>query len=626
MKRILFNLIAVAPIFAQQPPIASDPVPQPPLPPGIQLQLPQANPAPRNEIIRPPAPVMPRVQIQRDDPTFPVPANGGASASFEGVARVGRPIQFRVTVIGVTRFLDTPQIPEVEGMTFQAAGRTMTGGGAMVFNFIAIPSRAGTFVVPGFDYASGGRVFPIPQTRLEVAEAQPGEARYQPVISSIEMPKRDFFVGETIPARILFIETPDESPTYVQHVAKTSGTVVFRVENMHRTVEVEVNGAKRRAIAKPVQITPLKEGATEVNCQVIVHVQKRDVSGMGNPGFAMQVQSTIDVPSTLIKVLPLPTVGRLPGFTGAIGQFALSAPKVSANEVEMGEPIILTIALTGEGNLSGVYAPELPADNADWQTFKPTTDLTAANDESAPLLATKTFTYTLIPKRVTARGTPVIPFSYFDPVKGKYVDITVPPQPVKVNAPAVAEPAAVAEEKPKEEEELKGPKPIEPALTGLAETSGMWTHSLRPALWSRWFLAAQLFPIAFITVLWLWRRRCEHLAANPQIMRRRKARVAARAALGEARTAARRGDSGAFLAASTRAIREAAAPLDTAQADSLTQEEVLNILRNDERASKTAKAIFEHGEAHRYGANGTLKPDALMSDLEHTLARLSAKA
>ncbi len=602
MKRILFNLILAAPLLAQQSPVASDPAPAPPRPvPAPRFVLPQ------------------------QDPVLPLALNGGAAASFDAGARVGRPVPFRITVLGLTRLLDSPQIPEVEGLTFQTTGRpSMTGDGAIVFNYIAIPSRVGRFVVPSFEFPAGGRNITIPQARVDVADALPGEARYQPLLASIDMPKRDFYVGETIPARILFIETPDETPTYVQHVAKTSGSVVFRVENMHRSVEVEVEGAKRRAIAKPVQITPLKEGPTDVNCQVIVHVQKRDVGGFRG-GINMQGQSTIDVPSTHFNVLPLPTTGRLPGFTGAIGQFALSAPKVSGNEVEMGEPITLAISLTGEGNLAGVSAPELP-DNADWQTYKPTTDLAAANDEDAPLLATKTFTYTLVPKRAGVRATPAIPFSYFDPVKAQFIDVTIPPQPMKVTASTVPEPPAVATEKPKEEEEAKGPKRIEPALTGLAESSGLWTHSLRPALWSRWFLALQLTPIVFLAALWARRKSREHHAANPQIMRRRKARAAARLALGEARNAARLGDSTAFLTASTRAIREAAAPLDTAQAGSLTQEEVLHILRDDERASQTARAIFDHAEAHRYGANGAIKPDKLMPDLEHTLARLSAKA
>ena len=548
---------------------------------------------------------------------------------FAGPARVGRPVEFRVTVMGITRLVEPPQLPEVDGMTFQAAGRSMMASGVTTYRFIAIPQRAGTVTVPSFEMAVGDRKITIPKSQIEVAEAQPGEQRYQPLQSSLDLPKRDFYVGETIPGRLLFVETPDESPTYIQHVAKTSGAAVFQIDNSTRSIEIDVNGEKRRALAKPIQITPLKEGDTEINCQVIVHVQKRDINGIGR-GFAMQVQSTVDVPSAKLRVLPLPKEGRPPGFTGAIGTFNLSAPKLSATEVETGEPITLAISLTGEGNLSGVSAPELPKDNPDWQTYKPTTDLASANDDSAPLLATKTFTYTLVPKNAGTRGTPAIPFSYFDPAKAAYVDVTIPPQPVKVKAAATAV-AAVPDsntgaEKPAEAEPEKGPKPIEPALTGLAESTGLWSNSLRPLLWSQWFLLGQLAPPLILLALWLRKKRRDFLAANPQIVRRRKARAAARLALAEARTAARRGDQSAFLAASTRALREAASPLDTTKSVSLTQEEVLHVLRDDERASATAKSIFESAEARRYGAEITLKPDRVMPDLEHTLARLSAKS
>ena len=620
MKHFLSLIFATGPLFAQLPPAASDPVPAPQQPPILQIQ---PAPAQRPQFVlpdqvQPNAQIIPNLRVQ------------GVSASFDPGARVGRPVKYRVTLMGATRITDLPQVPEVEGLTFRPLGRSMQGGGVTIFMFDVIANRPGSFVVPSFEFTTGGNKIVVPLTRLEVADAQPGEARYQPVLSYIDLPKRDFYVGETISGRIVFVETPDESPTYIQHVVKTGGSVVFRVDNMHRNVEVEIDGVKRRAVAKPVQITALKEGPTEVNCQVIVHIQKRDSGAQFQQpgGFAMQTQSTIDVPSTRFQVLPLPKEGRLPGFSGAIGQFLLGAPKISGTEVEVGEPITMAISLTGEGNLSGVSAPDVPADSPDWQIFKPTTDLDAPNDEATPLLATKTFTFTLIPKRPGVRATPALPYSYFDPVVAKFVDVSVPPQPVKVKAGA--ENPAIASTKPEERApevaEPKSAKPIEPSLTGLAESPGMWTRSLGPALWSRWFLAAQALPIVLLAALWARRARREHLAANPQILRRRHARAAARVALGEARAAARRGDQNAFLSASTRAIREAAAPLDTAQAGSLTQEEVLHILRDDEVASRTAKSIFESAEAHRYGANGTLKPDKLIPDLEHTLARLSAKA
>lgn len=627
MKRFIptltFGCILSAQAIAQnEPPVTSDP-PTPPVVPELPSR---PVPPPRAPFILPANPGFPRVQIQGGVDSG-APMQAGASAAFEGVARVGRPVRFSVTVMGFRQMFESPQIPDVEGLTFQPAGVTMNGGGAIVYRYTAIPSRAGKFVVPPFQFLAGTARITVPQSQLIVAEPQPGEERYQPVVGRIELPKRDFYVGETIPGRIVFLETADENPSYIQHIAKTNGSALFVIDNSQPRVEMEVDGKPRRGIAKNVKITPLKEGPAEVNCQAIVHVQKTDDAGLGR-GFSSQQQSTIDVPSTRFNVLPLPKTGRLPGFTGAIGNFTLSAPKVSNTDVEMGEPITIAISLTGEGNLSGVAAPEVPADNPDWQTYKPTTDLDSPNDDAAPLLATKTFTYTLIPKRANVLSTPPIPFSYFDPVAAKFIDVTVPPQPVKVKQSTATEQPTVATTpaEPKTEEVQAGPKPIEAALTGLSETPGLWTRSLRPALWSRWFLLAQLVPVVFLLGLWASKRRREHLAANPQILRRRKARAAARIALGEARIAARQGNSRAFLAASTRAIREAAAPLDTAEAASLTQEEVMKILRDDERASKTAREIFENAEAHRYGATGDLKPGKLIADLEHTLARLSAKA
>ena len=599
MKRILtFAFVGAAQLFAQQPQVATEPVPVP---------------APRAPFIVPAEPQ-------------PVPNPGvqGVSASFEAGARVGRPVKFRITLIGVRQVLEFPQVPEVAGLSFQNAGRTMQGDGISTFLYDVFPSHPGAFVVPSFEFMAGGRKIVVPQTSLEVAEARPGEPRYQPVISYIEIPKRDFYVGETIAGRIVFAETPDETPRYIQHVAKTGGAAVFKVENMFRSIEVEIEGTKHRAIAKPVQITPLKEGPGEVSCQVLVHVEKKDPSA----SFAMQTQSSIDVPPTRFRVLPLPKEGRLPGFTGAIGVFTLSKPKISATEVEMGEPITMAISLTGEGNLIGVSAPDVPAENSDWQIFKPTTDIDSPGEESAPLMATKTFTFTLIAKRANVRATPALPFSYFDPAKAAFVDVSIPPQAVKVKAaPEMAAGVGTrVEERPPEAPEAKAAKPAEPALTGLAESPGRWTRSLRPALWSRWFLGMQALPALFLIGLWGWRKRNEYLVANPQILRRRRARAAARIALNEARAAAQSGDQPVFLAASTRAIREAAAPLDTAQAGSLTQEEVLFILREDAVATRTAKSIFESAEAQRYGVGELLNPGKLIPDLEHTLARLCAKA
>src|SRR6185295_17880499 len=142
----------------------------------------------------------------------------------------------------------------------------------------------------------------------------------------------------------------------------------------------------------------------------------------------------------------------------------------------------------------------------------------------------------------------------------------------------------------------------------------------------RWVPVLELAPPVLLLALWAWRRRREYLAANPQIIRRCRAHAAARRALARARAAARKGDRGEFLRASAGALREAASPLDTAHADSLTREDVLRLLDNDAGASAVARKVLDSADAANFSTTGagTMEPRALLSELEravHTLAR-----
>jgi hypothetical protein len=120
----------------------------------------------------------------------------------------------------------------------------------------------------------------------------------------------------------------------------------------------------------------------------------------------------------------------------------------------------------------------------------------------------------------------------------------------------------------------------------------------------------------------------EYLEKNPGILRRRAACAAARRALTIARAAARRGDITGFFEASLGALRQAAAPLDSADAESLTREEVLRQLRTDERAARAARAIFDTADASRYASlqsTAQIESAQLLPELEHAVASLSSR-
>lgn len=549
------------------------------------------------------------------------------SAAFEPQStRIGRPVEYRVTITEAFSNRTPPIPPAVAGLTLQYVGQSASvqflNGRATqttTFRFSATATREGELTVPGFATAAGVRV---PGATLNVVAPQPGEAAYQPVKAVIDLPKRDFFLGETILARLIVMDTPDETPQFVANVGKTSGTVVFRPEMRTRREQFTWEGKTGSGLVMPLQITPIVEGESELNCEVSVHAQKLDPVGRRS-GFAGQ--QTIMTQPVSLRVLALPRAGRPAGFTGGIGRFTLATPKLSATEIEAGEPLTLTLTLSGEGNVEGVTAPEF-TETTGWQAYKPTSDFQRGDDVTQPG-GTKIFTYTIVARREGLRATPPLPLSYFDPVKREFVDITVPPIPVVVKASTVAtsaDPAPKVAATPTEET----PREREPAMTGLEEKPGRWLASASPVLWKPWFLALQAAPPVVLLLLWAWRKRQEYLAAHPEFIIRRRAHKAARRAMAQARAAARRGNAPEFLRAGVGALCEAAAPLDSVRAGSLTRGEVLHALRDDERAALAARTIFDHAEAAAYtpATPEIPKPATLLPELERAMAKLGTKS
>ncbi len=569
-------------------------------------------------------------------PSGVAPEDGKASTSagFEPqTGEVGRPLIFRVQIVALQMAAQPPAPIPPAGLEFSFAGRSVStavvGGKPMMistFNYSVIAQRPGRFTVPAFEVLLPDERLRVPATVLNVAgEADALPRQTQPVHAILEMPQRDFFVGESIAARLLVVETPDEIPQFISHVAKTTGAAVVRPSLRTSREQFTIGGEQRTGLVMPLRVTPILEGDLELGIQILASVQKSIFAGQA--GMA-RVQVTIDAKPARVRVLALPRVGRLPGFTGAIGKFTVAQPKLSAAEIEAGEPLTMSIGMVGEGNLEGVAAPEIEAAGG-WKIYTPTSEFKPDPEDHNSARGAKVFTYTLIPGSAGLKATPALPFCYFDPERRTFVDITIPPMSISVkpssSATALADPETVKSETPRADE---APRIVEPVMTGLAENPGRWVHSIAPPLRSSWLLVAELAPAVLLLALWAWRRRRDYLAANPQIVRRRRAHAAARRALARARTAVRTGDRGEFFRASAGAIREAASPLDTARAESLTRDDVLRLLKDDADASAVARKVLDSADATKYSPAeaAAMEPRALLPDLERTVHTLARRA
>lgn len=141
----------------------------------------------------------------------------------------------------------------------------------------------------------------------------------------------------------------------------------------------------------------------------------------------LKVDPTINVP----EVLPLPTDGRPANFNGAVGRFKFETA-AKPTDVRVGDPIELTLVISGVGPIETMRPPSLATQSALAEGFRvPTEELTGRMDGGRRLL-----TQFVRAKSAEVKAIPPLEFAYFDPVDGKYVIAKSKPIPLRVTASA----------------------------------------------------------------------------------------------------------------------------------------------------------------------------------------------
>jgi hypothetical protein len=138
--------------------------------------------------------------------------------------------------------------------------------------------------------------------------------------------------------------------------------------------------------------------------------------------FADGERALETLPVTLnVRTLP---DGAPPGFEGAVGNLQITA-QTDRTTTPVGEPILLRLTLTGQGNLRLAPAPalrELPG----WRLLDRGSDVLTEVVEGVAG-GTRTFDYMLIPSQGGSATVPPIELVYYDPGTGVYQIAQTPP-------------------------------------------------------------------------------------------------------------------------------------------------------------------------------------------------------
>lgn len=134
-----------------------------------------------------------------------------------------------------------------------------------------------------------------------------------------------------------------------------------------------------------------------------------------------------------IEVKSLPTAGKPDSFKGAVGQFTFTS-KIDKTEMKSNDAFTVTYTVSGKGNIELLDLPR-PVFPPDFEVYDPKVTTNTKNN-SYGISGTKKAEYVVIP-RVSGDFT-INPteFSYFDPLKGKYVQLESDKYELKVERSA----------------------------------------------------------------------------------------------------------------------------------------------------------------------------------------------
>ena len=573
-------------------------------------------------------------QLPKQDPfdalitsaaSFDIDSPVTAQAEFDPPTAVpGQRVVYRIEVTALDESLKVPdQLPVPAGLTFVPGGhgQIYQPTGAMklqprtTYLFHSVATNTGKFVMPEFEVLAYGKTVKVAAATLIVAAPGSVAAR-EPLGLSVELPPGDIYAGQLLRLPIALSDN-GEGRVLSFNKARIAGDFIYSepVFTGTRQEITQRDGKMIRKFVEETMITPLRAGRQEVVAQAYAIVN-RPLPGQTN-AFQMG-QMLVDSDPVVLRVKDLPEQGKLPGFTGAVGAFTVDLPRVSAINPRAGEPFTLTVTIRGKGSVGHLKPPPAP-ELKDWQAFPPTGEnIPAAFIQQRGFV---NFNYTLIPLSDQIKTTPAIPFSYFDPVKKTYVDLTVPPVPIVV-APGVGGTNVIAEVDNSAETEH------EPVLTGLANDPGHAIAGLMPVQQQSWFLLLQIVPAVTLAGLWFWDSRRRFHALHPEVMLKRLARRGLRRQLRLARRAAAAGDASGFAASAANALREASAPHTAANPDALVCADVLRELPSSASAqSEIVRRVFAAADAIRFGGSNRNGENimAVQPDLERLLAQMKER-
>jgi tetratricopeptide (TPR) repeat protein len=248
-----------------------------------------------------------------------------------------------------------------------------------------------------------------------------------------------------------------------------------------------------------------------------------------------------------VEVLPLPETGRPAGFGGTVARDLDLQARLDPGPYEVGQPVTLTVTLSGYGNPRTFAMPELEM-GENFRDYDSDLQSRVSVNENR-IHVRKEFTWVLVPQQEGRLEIPALEYPWFDPTEGRYRLAKSAALPLNVA------PSQATETKPLVFTETN--QGVETLATSIhhLKTEPLLAGDGKRFPRSASFWTALALPWPVLAGAYFWRRRRDSIAADSRAHRARGAGKAARRHLKEASASLSAGDFESFCDALARGLR-----------------------------------------------------------------------
>jgi hypothetical protein len=326
------------------------------------------------------------------------------------------------------------------------------------FTYQLTPKKTGRLVIPSIDVSADGQS--ASTNPLVIRVSKPVET--DDLKLRLNLSKKECYFGEPLVLTVKWyignnvrdfnfnlpvLESDDFLFTDMK-VDTGSGKKLYRVQLGNR----EAIATERReryenrdyvTLSFSIGLIPKRPGnitleTATVACSALAGYEKRQSNDLFSRFFdddffdmsRRGVYKKVVVPSNtpVLKVKELPSEGRPGDFTGYVGEYEIKA-NAEPLEVNVGDPITLTLSIGGPEFLEHVRPPDLNKQNELARNFKIPSEMASGEISGKEIV----FTQTIRPKNSSVREIPSIEIPYFDTRLKKYRYAGTEPIPLNVD-------------------------------------------------------------------------------------------------------------------------------------------------------------------------------------------------